>query len=372
VSKKIAFLLPTLGAGGAERTTIRLAGQLAREGQSIFLVVFTDRGDLKPEVDPAVVLVNLATQRARHSVKALAHWLRDARPEVVVATQSRTNLVAWFARSWSRTSCQLVLREVSTVTQNLKALGWFRGLVLKWAMRLIYPRCDSIVAVSQGVADDMQAYIGRKLSDLSVIYDPVLDAHVNKQACEPVGKGWFSDSNIKVFLAVGRLTAAKNYHLLLDGFSQVVADHPAARLLILGEGELREVLERRIVELGLQELVSMPGFDPNPYKYMSRCHAYVMSSSWEGLPGALIQALALAPVVISTDCPSGPREVLGGGRFGQLVANGNQQALGEAMVATLDNVAKSERTAALENHLQQFTTVASLQCYRRLLGLTVA
>lgn len=187
---------------------------------------------------------------------------------------------------------------------------------MSWA----YTNCSVVVPVSYGVKEDLENFLEIKLQNAEVIYDPVINDEMFKLAKEPITHKWFAkDRKNPVILAVGRLTEAKNYELLIHSFKLVVQEVDA-NLIILGEGEDRAKLEKLIKELNLQNKVDLYGFEQNPFKYMANCDLYVMSSKWEGLPGALIQALALGAKIVSTDCPSGPREILKNGQYGELVA----------------------------------------------------
>jgi glycosyltransferase involved in cell wall biosynthesis len=137
---------------------------------------------------------------------------------------------------------------------------------------------------------------------------------------------------------VGRLQQQKDYPTLLHAFAQVRQTRPV-HLLILGEGKERAQLEELIKKLGLEDDVSMPGFVMNPYAYMARASMFVLSSRWEGLPTVLIEALCCGTPVVSTDCPSGPREILKDGQYGQLVPVGEANALAQAIASTLDSKA---------------------------------
>lgn len=335
VMKTIALITPTLGGGGAERTTIQLANGLAQQQDLIvyLLVASTEgnHGQLCSEVDSAVKLVDFDCQSMTSMIFPLRAWLKCNQPNTIISTQTHTNIAVYLAGILSNYKGKHICREVSTPSINLKHIQGVKCIILKALMRWVYTRAYRVVAVSQGVADDVQQYLGLKLSNLTVIYNPVITSKLFIDAQQPVDHPWFvPEHKVPVVLAVGRLTAAKNYPLLLRAFAQLL-EHISAHLVILGEGEERVALEQLIQQLNITSSVQLAGFDPNPYRYMAKCDVYVMSSNWEGLPGSLIQALALGAKVVSTDCPSGPREILNHGEYGVLVGCEQVEQLKQAI-----------------------------------------
>lgn len=335
--KRVALFMPTLGGGGAERVMMQLADKLAGEGMTVALVVASSVGVLQFEAPGGVELVDLKAGRVMKAVKPLAVWLAEWQPDALMACQVHANIVAYFARRQSGGSCRLIVREVSTPSLNMKSVGRAMRVLLWLLMRWVYIRADAVIAVSHGVADDLRRYLRADLPRLKVIYNPVIDDQLYIKAEQPLAHPWFSPKGTTpVVLAVGRLTEAKNYALLIKAFARVVKVRKS-RLLILGEGEDRPMLQQLVQDLQLSECVSLPGFDINPYRYMKRCSVYVMSSQWEGLPGVLIQALASQASIVSTDCPSGPREILAGGRFGKLVPVEEPEAMYQAILQAMDD-----------------------------------
>lgn len=370
--KRVALFMPTLGGGGAERVMIQLAGKLADEGMVVALVVASSVGVLRTEISSHVELVDLGAGRVMSAIMPLSAWLSAWRPDALIACQVHANVVAYLAHRRAGTGCRLILREVSTPSVNMKSVGLVMRTLLWLLMRWAYVRADAVVAVSHGVADDLRRYLRADLPRLRVIYNPVIDEGLYAKAEQPIEHPWFSqDESVPVVLAVGRLTEAKNYELLIRAFA-LVAKNRRARLLILGEGEDRSKLQQLIEEFQLAECVSMPGFDSNPYKYMNRCSVYVMSSLWEGLPGALIQALALQASIVSTDCPSGPNEILAGGRFGYLVPSGDDKALAGALLQAIGDRSGSIGEAIFnhewQQHVEQFNASRVVRDY---LGLVL-
>jgi len=332
--RSVALFLPSAGGGGAERVGVTLAGALARRGVRVHLVLARAQGEYLPLVDPAVEVVDLRAPRVLAATPALTWWLRSARPDVLLAGLSHANVVAVLARAAARTATRLVLWEQNTLTAKVRMARRARTrLLMTPAMRATYRAADDLVAVSAGVADDLAAVLSLPAGRVRVVANPAVTADLARRAAKPLDDPWFAPGAPPVLLSVGRLEPHKRLDLLLDAVAPLVRDR-AARLLILGEGVQRPALERRVAELGLRAGVRLPGF-VDPYPCMARAAVYVLASDHEGLPTALIEALALGTRVVATDCPSGPREILDGGRHGRLVPTGDAPALRAAIRATL-------------------------------------
>jgi glycosyltransferase involved in cell wall biosynthesis len=187
-----------------------------------------------------------------------------------------------------------------------------------------------------------------------------------KTAQHPVDHPWFNQGGCPIILSIGRLTIAKDYPTLIKAFAKVKRQRDA-RLVIIGEGEERKVIEDLVRRLGLEKFVWLPGFLNPPYPYLARASLFVLSSIWEGLPTAIIEALALGIPVVSTDCPGSPREILENGRFGELVPVGNVQALADAILRNLDVRHKHNW---LNERGNQFSVGIAVAQYIDLLGIT--
>jgi len=253
----------------------------------------------------------------------------------MLSALSHANVVAVWAKQLARVSTRLVLSERNTLSISIRGAREKRAWLLPWLMRHTYPKAHGVVAVSGGVADDLAATIGLPRQNVKVVYNPVVTEALVRQSHERVNHPWFELGEPPVILAVGRLTGQKDFSTLIRAFARLRAQR-AARLIILGEGELRGMLEAQVAELGLVADVVLSGFIDNPFAWIRRSALFVLSSAWEGLPGTLIQAMACAVPVVSTDCPSGPMEILENGKWGRLVPVGNVEALAAAMAATLD------------------------------------
>lgn len=328
----LALFLPSLAGGGAERVIVDLATTLAAAGHRVDLVLARREGPYLADVPDAVQVVDLGTSRVAAALPALARYLRRRRPHALLSTLEHANVVALLA---ARTApgVRVVVREANTAPLDLGSDGG-RGRVVGWLMRRLYPRAHRVVAVSEGVARALRDGLGVPAEKVEVIGNPVVTPRVLAGADRAPAHPWFHDGGPPVVLGVGRLEPQKGFDVLLRAFAAARARH-ACRLLILGEGGRRAELEALAADLDVADAVALPGFDPDPFPAMAAAGAFVLSSAWEGLPNALIQAMALSTPAVATDCPSGPAEVTDGGRLGWLVPVGDAAALADAIVEAL-------------------------------------
>ncbi len=332
--RRIAFFLPTLAGGGAERVALNLLKGMLERDISLDLVLANAEGPYLEQVPDRVRIVNLGTSGVIKAIPALAKYLKENRPVGLLAHMNHANIAAILARDLAGVKTKLVGVEHDTLSASKSKLR--RSKLLPPMMKWLYPRADAIVGVSQGVSTDLDCELGFQAGTVKTIYNPVIDRDTISKAEAPLEHPWFQAGSPPVFLAVGRLSPQKDFLNLIQAFG-LLRQHQHARLMILGEGEMRSELEAKIDMLGIGEDVSMPGFVQNPYAYMSHATAFVLSSRWEGLPTVLIEAMACGCSVIATDCPSGPQEILAAGKYGLLVPIENATALADAMAKTLDH-----------------------------------
>ncbi len=331
---KISLLLPDLQLGGAEMSMLQLSRAFAARGYAVDLLLMRSGGQLSDRVPPGVRRVALNTGSEIRSLLPLVRYLRRERPAALLTTLDLTNLIGLLARRLSSVPVRVTIRIATSVSAHQRSSARMKKLE-QLALSWMYPWADAIVAVSHGVAEDLQAYTGLPESRIRVIYNPTLDDKLEALAQETPQHPWFQPGQTPVILSAARLTEVKDFPTLMRAFALVRRQRPA-RLVILGEGPERSALEALARSLGIQADVSLPGFEPNPPAYMRRAAVYALSSRREGLPNALIQAMACGCPVVSADCPSGPREVLRGGQYGHLAPVGDEQAMSRAILAVLD------------------------------------
>lgn len=327
---------------------VRLAAGIADRGVHVDLVVADAQGPYVAEVPPSVALVDLGKPRTAAAVRVFAAHLRRTRPDAVLATLPHATFAAALALRLSGVPAAFVAREANTPAADASGRARVsRSPVVDLGMRWVHAMADGVIAVSEGVADGLVRFRGVARTKLATLYNPVVDEDLTvRAAIDPVhpwlAPGAFGSDEVvpdatdlePVVLGVGSLKPSKGFLVLLEAVA-MVRETRAVRLIVLGEGPQRSELERAAHDLGIADVVDLPGFEPNPFAYMARAAVYVLASEREGLPGALVQAMACGCPVVATDCRSGPREVLEDGAHGALVPVGDARAMADAISAAI-------------------------------------
>jgi len=337
-----------------------LAAGLAEEGRAVDLVLASASGPLLAGVPAAVSVVDLRAGRVLSAAPGLARYLRRERPHALVSGLNYANLIALWSRALSRVPLRLVICEHTTLSVAAAHAANCKDRLMPMMARRFYGRADVVIAVSQGVADDLIRTTGLPPERVRVVYNPIVSSELYARADEPLLDPWFTPDEPPVIVAVGRLTPAKSYPTLLRAFHRLRERVPC-RLLILGEGPERQMLTALADDLQLGADCRLHGFAANPYAFMRRAAVFAMSSAWEGLPVALIEALALGVPIVSTDCPSGPREILAEGRWGQLVPPGDVDAFANALAEALQGPQAGDRAAAVQRFTRRACTLRYLE-----------
>lgn len=362
--KHVAFLLNDLALGGAERVMISLCNALAARGIQCEMLLSKRQGPLIGELSDAVEVTLLPTSRqwrwmpaivklARTSpellsyllaksppgfvrrLPALRDYLRREQPDAMFSTLTGNNLLAVWAAELAKVPTRIALRIATTLSVDYARDETVSPQASPALLRRWYPQAHKIVCVSEGVRSDLEGFINRPLTGLETIYNPLDLERITRLSKAPVAHPWLDGDGPACILALGRLEPAKDYATLMRAFARVSAERPA-RLIVLGEGNDRSMLTALADELGLTAHVDLHGDVANPFAFLARADLYVLSSAYEGCPNALMEAMACGCRIVSTDCPSGPRELLKQGALGSLVPVGDPEALGEAMLEALD------------------------------------
>lgn len=363
-STRVAFFLRSVGGGGAEGAMVNLASGFIERGYKVDFVLSTVTGPHMWKLPPQVRVINLAASGLVASCKALRSYLQNERPIALLSALHYSNEVAVFAKHWAGVPTQLLVCEQNTLSQRAKHDTRLSGRLAPLAARFFYPWADRVVAISQGVADDLIDLTGLPDDHISVIYNPVITPEILQKAEEEIDHPWFLPNQPPVILGVGKLEPQKDFPTLIRAFAKVKQVRPA-KLVILGWGPQKESLELLARDLGVEADLLLPGYIKNPYPYMARAAVFALSSAWEGFGNVLAEALALGTPVVSTNCKSGPSEILDNGKYGYLTSVGDSNGLAESILKVLSGEAKSIDVQWLE----QFSIPTVTQQYCDVLGI---
>jgi glycosyltransferase involved in cell wall biosynthesis len=307
--------------------------ELLTRGYSVELIVANLEGALQEIIPKELRIVDLRSSRMIHALPKLIKKLATEPPQAIFSTITHANLVAACAARLTGLSARAVVRQSnSPLSEARDTLG------RKISHRLIppvYRRARAIIAVSDGVRDELTAMDSSLRPRIQVLPTPVLTDDLRTKGAEKPKHPWFEDRRAPVIVSAGRLVESKGWIDLLRAHAQIRARREA-KLIIIGEGSYRAALEAEVKRLGLQEDVALPGFQSNPFSFMNHANVFAFASHFEGLPNALVQAMSFGTPIVSTDCKSGPAEILEGGAWGTLVPVKDAGALAQAIERSLD------------------------------------
>ncbi len=367
-SKRIAIFLSFSGDGGVEHMMVNLAGAIARLGIPVELVRARAQGGHADRVPEGVSVVDLGSRHTWSSLPALIRYLRQERPAALLAAKDRANRTALRARRLAGAPTRVAVRLGNHLSRSLEGRSALRRWLRTAPMRRSYHQADAVIAVSGGVAEDTAEVTGLPREAIHVLPNPVVTPDLEEKARPEPGHPWLRERGSgapPVLLAIGRLSRQKDFPTLLGAFARL-REGRRARLVVLGEGPDRADLEGLAARLGIAEDTDFPGFAANPFPHIRRADLFVLSSAWEGSPNALTEALALGTPAVATDCPSGPAEILEGGRYGSLVPVGDPAALAEAMARTLERPLPA---AFLRHGAERYRDSESARRYLDVMGI---
>lgn len=341
--RRLAVFLPSMESGGAERVMTVVMNGLSARGIAINLFLARATGPNLELLDPAITVTDLGANSVLRAVPRLASALRRYAPDTLLSAMTHANIAACIAAASARQRLRLVISE----RMSLEARDAFyvsrAERVVKAAMPYAFRRADAVVVPAAAMVPALQRHTGLPPSRFTVIPNPILPGGLadGDSGSWPLGEA-LQRRGRRIVLAVGRLSAVKDYPTLIEAFARLDSTL-GAHLVILGEGEDRGKLSALVERLGLSDQVSLPGHCATPLRAMKSSSVYVLCSRFEGLPNVLLQALSVGARVVSTDCPTGPRELLDDGRLGALVPVGDVDAMCRALADALTATAHPPR-----------------------------
>lgn len=310
-----------------------LARELVERGHRVDILAGVADGAYRNDLPGEVGIVQLGRNPVQMA-RSIISYCATSRDAVLISAQQRNSIVAGFCKRMGFISNPLIVREPNAM--HASSAGVFGPL---WQMMtpFSYRSADAFIAVTKYIADEIHAKVPSSVGHVNVIGNAVDTVWISSRSEHHPSNcaDWLEGAgSIPVILAAGRLVDQKGFDILLQAFAQARAAREM-KLIILGEGRLRPQLEHLARKLMIQQDVAMPGFVDNPHSFMARASLFVLSSRFEGSPNVLLEALACDCQVVSTDCPSGPREILGDIDWGRLVPVDDPCALGESILEAL-------------------------------------
>lgn len=352
----MVLVLPSLSGGGAERVFVTLANEFKEKVRRVDLIIVTSC-ELRyvDEIDSAVNVIYLKKNRTLQGVRPLIRYFRTEKPKVVLCAIGHCVLVTYISLllSLRRKRTKIFVRVTQSLAADKRTMFGQKFTFLYFAKKLVYRNVNGVVCLTSEMANTIQQKykLGKRVE---IIANPVLTKKLISDSYQCMEKPlpWHDNAYSSLVLSVGRLTYQKDYPTLLHAFSVVRKDHNI-KLVILGEGEKRDELETLANELGIIDHIWLPGFVSNPFPYFRKASVFVLSSKWEGLPNVLIQAMACGSPVIASDCPTGPSDILKGGRYGKLVPVGDVGAFANAIQEIVSRNRLNSRASAAP-HLDRY------------------
>ncbi|MBC9798127.1 glycosyltransferase [Sinomicrobium weinanense] len=336
MQKRICFFVGNMGLGGIGKLTLHLVEEFVKKGIMVDLFLYKDDGEYMDQIPKEVRIFVHGGSYLGRMVRYIS-YLNKEKPMVSISSRQRQDILNVIGCLISYRKVQPVISIHTNVSaENKEQIGVRKkSIFIEILSKLLYKVPNKFIAVSKGVADDFAKWANVKRTEVEVIYNPVYKPYTELRDVQiPLTYEQLLREDKKYIIGVGRLTKAKDFFTLIKSY-HIVKQKMDVALIILGEGPLRKELENLITELNLEKDVFLLGFVHNPQYYIRRASAFVLSSIWEGFGNVIVEAMGVGTPIISTNCPSGPAEILEDGKYGKLVSVGNLQEMANAMIDTL-------------------------------------
>ena len=360
----VAVFIPSFGNGGADRMSVHICRGLSQLNYKVDLIVKNNTTNIKKYFLHNTRIVRLSSLRKKR-IKELTDYIKINKPKVILSTKGG-DFEAIRAKKLAEFKTKVVLRHGTTFSKRDSFRPFLKRVISAIKLRWLFSQADLIIVNSYGVAQDIIKIAKISEKKIKVVPNPTIVPEMFEMAKQEVDHPWFKDKRYPIILGAGGFRKSKDFLTLIKAFS-LLQRHTPSRLVILGEGRQRKKMEKLINELNIKDKVWLPGHQENPYKFMARSDVFVLSSLWEGCPNVLIEAMALGIPVVSTDCPSGPREILDNGRYGKLVPMQCPEKMATGILEYLKNPAQRE---FIKKGIERFELKNSIEAYLKVLELS--
>ena len=361
----VTLITHDLKGGGTQRVMVLLASGMAERGVDVELISIKGCDESVSGLSPAVKLRPLNASRCMKGMMPLIKHLRAVRSDVILSAPAHVNLMSVVARRVARCRIPLLVAEHSCPSYASRHGARWHVRIAHTLARYLYRYAGAVVAVSNGVAEELASRCGLDRQRLHCIYNPVLPGDFDELANRAVDHPWVTSMDKPIVLAVGRLEKVKNFTMLFQAFA-LLREQCDARLVVLGEGRERYHLTETAEALGFSSDLYMPGYLSNPYPWMRSASVLALTSESESFGNVLIEAMACRTPVVTVDCPTGPREILEAGRYGRLVPVDDVAAFAGALY---DAIRLPGDLEAARQRAMEFTVERSVDQYAQVMGL---
>ncbi len=338
---KIAFYIPKLGAGGAERVFINLCNSYIDENK-IWLIVDSKSNFFYSDLDDRVNIIEIGNGNIFNKIIRFKKAIKRINPNSVISTLYLPNIINAIVGKILYRKYKVILRQAAPlIYKNKKSI---KSKVSDYILKLSFSYADTVIANSEGTKTSLveNGIIKNRQTNIKVIYNPIISEKIYQKAEES-----FVDNEIlknPYILSVGRLEASKNIEHLIKSFGLVVNDIDH-NLIIIGEGSHKDKLKKLVKQLNIEDRVIFKGLVENPFKYYKNAKLFVLTSIKEGFGNVLVEAMAFGLPIISTNCIGAPNEILGNGRYGHIIEVNNVEQLSSAIIRSIseDRFDKSDQ-----------------------------
>ncbi|MGM9506513.1 glycosyltransferase [Larkinella sp. GY13] len=359
---KILLVYRDLTQGGVQRIIVHVANYLAIRGYEVTLLLGVVKGPYLDLLNENIKIISPDTKNRFYLLRYLISYLRSNKSDILFTGVPSFNILAIIAKYWSATDTKVVISEHSNTIEEFRMLPWSIYKLSFLFIPIFYRFADSIISVSSGVANDLSKFAKIPLKKISVIYNPAYNDHLLSEAEQNVEEIWLTSKDYPVIMGVGRLTDQKNFSALIDAVYNVSLRRKV-KLIIVGEGHLHDELLYRINSYKMGSIAKLIGFKKNPVAWINKADVFVLSSKWEGFGVILVEALAAGTTIVSTDCKSGPAEILQNGKLGYIVPASDIDALAKKIEFAIDNPISKD---LLIEGAKQYDENKIMKCYEEI------
>lgn len=367
---RIAFFIPSLAGGGAERVFVLLSRALQRRGWAVDLLVAQREGPYLADVSPSVRLISFDTAGTLAAIPSLVAYMRAERPSLLCSALPTAHIAAALALCVLRFfpgARTFLPKHVATIhelpTRRRTESRTLRERAATRGAEVAIRRAEAVVAVSKAVAADTRSVTGVPRKRLHVVYNPI-EVNRIQRARPPAPHPWLAEDGPPVVLSAGRFVRQKNMEALVRALAATTRPR---RLILLGDGPHRSIIDSLVHELGLEARVECPGFVSDAYAYMAHADVFALASRWEAFGNVVVEALAAGTPVVCSDADGGVTEILRDPRrpepFGEIVPSGDPHALARALERVIEDPPDGRHG---QRRARDFSVAAASDRYDRL------